>query len=413
MATKRLNDEAVKRLNPTERKEEYWDTFTKGLVLRVAPTGHKSWCFAYRVKGVAGQQRLTFGGFPDITVAAAREIVRTYREDIARGIDPKAKREEQLMEQYLKEQEAITVEKMSEDFIEKYAKPKNRGWKATQGLFKKHIIPELGRMPVKDVQRKDVIKLLDKIKASPYPHPANHVLVALRKMYNWAIERDELQSNPCYKISKPIATNERERVLSESEIKALWKACDTIGYPYGPMFKLLLLTGARRSEIAELEWRHIDLKDKVIRLPASMIKANRSHDIPLSDIAVAILEALPRFKGPYVFSSTFGQKAVNCFTKAKDKFDETMGSDDWRIHDIRRTCATGMAEAGVPIYTISRILNHAEGGVTRLYARHSYLNEKRAALDLWAKKVREIVTGVSTTPKNSAKPESASATVLA
>ncbi len=140
MASIRLTDECVRRLKPPEKKEECWDTVTKGLVLRVAPTGHKSWCFAYRVKGVKAQQRLTFGLFPDISVGAAREIVRTYREDLAKGVDPKTKREEQLLERHLQEQAAITVEKMSQDFIEKYAMPRNKAWKQTQGLFNKHIL---------------------------------------------------------------------------------------------------------------------------------------------------------------------------------------------------------------------------------------------------------------------------------
>lgn len=399
MAKKKLTERGVASMRPPEAgREDFWDTVVTGLTLRVTSNGVKSWCFVYRTG--EKQNRMTFGHFPAISVLQARNIAKKCLEDIALGNDPMEMREEQERQRRIRAEENITVEKMSEDFIERYAKPKNKRWKCTQQVFRKHINPELGDMGVKNVQRRDVIKLLDKIKTSSSPHAANHVLVALRKMYNWAIERDELQFNPCHMIGKPVETQERERVLTKDEIKTLWGACDEIGYPYGPLVKLLLLTGQRRSEISTLKWSYIDLKDKVIHLPAENVKANRSHDVPISDMAVDILKSLPRFKAPYVFTSTHGEKASNCFSKAKDDFNKFLGKKDWCFHDLRRTCATGLGELGLPLHTISRILNHAEGGVTRIYARHSYLNEKRNALNLWAQHVAEVVNGQNGNQKN-------------
>jgi hypothetical protein len=140
--------------------------------LRVMPSGHKSWCFAYRERGKRRQMRMTLGGFPDISVTRAREIVRVAREELALGFDPMTRRAEKIQERHLLEQEFVTVEKMSEDFVENYAKPKNRSWKQTQQSFTKYINPDLGDKPAKDVKRKDVVQLLDKLKASKHPHTA-------------------------------------------------------------------------------------------------------------------------------------------------------------------------------------------------------------------------------------------------
>lgn len=396
MPVKKLTEMSVERISlPEKGRLDLWDSVITGLTLRVTKQGVKTWCFVYRAAD-GKQNRMTFGHFPAISVLKARTIAKQALEELAMGNDPLSIREEQARLRQQSAEENLTVRKMSEDFIERHARPKTRRWKYTQQVFRNHINPAIGDIPAKDVQRKDVIRLLDKIKASKSPHAANHVLVALRKMYNWAIERDELQFNPCHVIKKPVATNERERVLSKDEIKALWKACDDIGYPYGPTIQLLLLTGQRRSEIAGLKWDYINLDEKIIRLPAANVKAKRSHDIPLSDMAVNILRSLPRFTGSYVFTSTHGRKAIDCFSKTKIKLEAAIKSDDWRVHDLRRSCATSMAELGVPRHSISRVLNHSEGGVTRLYDRHSYLNEKRQALNLWAQHLWEMLNGGGT-----------------
>lgn len=212
-------------------------------------------------------------------------------------------------------------------------------------------------------------------------------------MCSWAVERGMLEANPCSNIKKPVPIRERERVLYRQEIGQFWRTCNLIGYPYGPLCQLLLLTGQRRSEIATLKWSYIDFKEKVIHIPATNVKAKRGHDVPLSDLAVTILQSLPHFKGPYIFTTCHGKKPVDGFGKIKIKFDNRFKAHDWRFHDLRRTAATNMAEIGIPLHTISRVLNHAEGGVTKIYARHSYLPEKRQALEKWEKHLQNILQG--------------------
>lgn len=392
MPVKKLTETGVAKLQPLPNGErmEFADAVVTGLILRVMPSGVKSWSHLYRFGGK--QHRMSLGHYPDVSLKKARALVRDARQDIVQGIDPITQRRERIAEQMRREEEGITVEALARMFIERHCKQKTKRWKDTERFFNRHILPEFGNRRAKDIRRKDVIQFLDKLSNSKRPHAANHVLIAMRKMYNWAIERDELEFNPCSHVKKPVPPKERERVLSRSEIKKLWQATFHLGYPYGPVIKLLLLTGQRRSEISTLRWSHIDFEEKVIRLPAESVKAKRSHEVPLSDMAISVLKTLPRFKGPYVFTTTHGLKPIAGFGKTRRlEIEPLFQAKDWRLHDLRRTAATGMATLGVPMHTISRVLNHAEGGVTRIYARYSFLNEKRQALDLWAQHVHEIV----------------------
>lgn len=385
----RLTDTAVERMKPPATgRLEIADALMTGLILRVTPNGTKSWSLMYRIHGK--QKRIMLGHYPIVSLKLAREKVKDALLMVNEGVDPDAIKKSET-DELPAEEVARTVEELAKDFIERYAKVNTRAWKMTEQVFQNHIYPALGQRIARDVRRREVVAMLDKIAATPRHHAANHALSVLRKMYNWAIERDELEFNPCLNIKKPVAVIERERVLTQDEIKTFWHAAGEFGYPYGAVFQILLLTGQRRSEIAELRWSQFDLEQKVIRLSRDDVKAKRGHDVPLSDAVIEILQKLPRFKGDYVFTTTHGKKPISCFGKMKRYFEERFKTDDWRIHDLRRTCATGLAELGIPMHTISRVLNHAEGGVTKIYARYSYLPEKRKALDMWADKVLEII----------------------
>jgi len=392
MTVRKLTEAGIAKLKPpSSGRLDIADTVTTGLALRVMSSGVKSWCFIYRFGGK--QRRMTIGRYPDIDLMKARQIVRSGKENLALGNDPFTMREEKIFAQINKAEQGITIKELSEEFIELYAKKYHRRWKDTERWFEKHILPALGDKPVREVRRRDVIRLIDQLKAAKRPSAANHVLANLRKMYNWSIERDIAEFNPCSHISKPVPIKERERVFTKAEIKSFWEACNEIGYPYGQLCQILLLTGQRCNEIATIKKSYIDFDEKVIRIPAENVKAKRTQDVPLSDFTLNILKSLPGFKGPYVFTTCHGKKSVAGFGKMKHTFKKHFKAENWRYHDLRRCAATNMAELGVPLHTISRVLNHAEGGVTKIYARHSYLPEKRQALNLWAQHVWDIVHG--------------------
>jgi integrase len=201
----------------------------------------------------------------------------------------------------------------------------------------------------------------------------------------------------------------RSRILREDELRAFWRAARRLSYPYGPLLQMLALTGQRKSEVAEARWSEIDLDRKLWTIPAGRMKADAAHVVPLSDEVIAILRALPRFRrGDYLFSTTFGMKPVNGFSKAKQRADKRMlrglqaiartrnetppaALEPWVIHDIRRTMRTGLSALPVPDIVRELVIAHTKPGLHRVYDQHAYLDEKRRALDLWAARLRETV----------------------
>lgn len=275
------------------------------------------------------------------------------------------------------------------------------------------IVDKWGHRPIATITRAEVIALLDEIVDRGAPVMANRVLAALRKLFNWSIERGLLETSPCDKVKPPTAERSRDRVLTDEEITALWHGAESMGWPFGKMFQVLLLTGQRREEVAGMAWSEMDLANKVWTLPRARVKTDKAHDVPLSDAVVAILERLPRLDGAgYVFT-TNGRNPVSGFSKGKETLDGKMrahlrkraadiagdatGVDmaPWRIHDIRRTVASGMAKLGISLAVIEKILNHTSGsfgGIVGVYQRHEFADEKRRALDAWAGYVMTLVS---------------------
>jgi integrase len=254
-------------------------------------------------------------------------------------------------------------------------------------------------MPITSIKRRDVIALLDKMMKRERKHPTIHLFIALRKLFTWAAERNIIEMSPGTHVKSPIQAQKRERLLLDEEIRAVWQACDKEGAPFGTLIQFLLVTGQRESEASEMRWQEVDFKENVWRLPRERVKANRSHEVPLSSLAVQLLQSLPRFEADngkegehFSFTTTGGRRPFSGFSKCKERLDKKSGVSDWRIHDLRRTCGTNLAKIGVPVSTISQVLNHAQGGVTSIYNRHSYLPEKREALEKWAVRLQEIIS---------------------
>ncbi len=216
----------------------------------------------------------------------------------------------------------------------------------------------------------------------------------IRTLFKWAIQREIVNTNPCADTPRPVNGNrsERDRVLSDEEVRSTWEACGKLGYPFGRIVQMLLLTGQRKSEVAKMKWPDVDLDEKVWRLRRDQTKADRSHDVPLSPLAIELLNGLPHLNdSDYVFTAD-GIRPFNGFSKAKARLDKLSRTNGWRLHDLRRTVGTNMAEhLGISVFTVARVLNHAEGGVTKIYARASYLKEKRVALEKWSEHLRKLL----------------------
>ncbi|MEZ5817407.1 MAG: site-specific integrase [Hyphomicrobiaceae bacterium] len=199
-----------------------------------------------------------------------------------------------------------------------------------------------------------------------------------------------LETSPCQGIKKPANNNSRERVLDADEMAAVWKGADLVGYPFGPIVKLLILTAQRRNEVSQMQWSQIDFEAATWSLPSELTKNKRPHVVPLAPVALALLKSMPRMTSDYVFPARGEHPTFAHFSRGKSRLDALAGVSEWTLHDLRRTAATHMAQLGVAPHVIERLLNHVSGtfgGVAGVYNRFQYLDEMRAALTLWQDRV--------------------------
>jgi integrase len=302
-----------------------------------------------------------------------------------------------------------TVAALVEEFITKHVKRHNKARTAeeTERLLNLHVLPRWKRLKVDTISRRDVIDLLEDIVAAGTPSAANHTLAAIRKMFNWALERDLLAASPCAGVKAPAKQNERERVLSDDELRAIWLAADKLNGAFGALVKLLMLTGTRRNEAAAMRWVETDLEitapfgqPSTWIVPGARTKNGRTHVLPLSQFSTTLLDSLSRIEGCDFVLTTSGKAPVSGFSKMKRELDALLPPDmsRWTLHDLRRTCATRMAELGVQPHIVEAVLNHISGhkaGVAGIYNRATYEPEKRAALETWARHVEGVVSGKS------------------
>jgi integrase len=406
-----LTDIAIKKLlaSPPKKRREVPDGKVSGLYFVLQPTGAASWALRYRADGAP--RKLTLGAHPAIGLAAARRRAHEAIGDVAGGKDPAAaKQAARAAAKAEREASEDEVARVVDLFIERYAKTKTRDWAETERLLTKEVASRWKGRRLSHITKANVNDLLDSIVDRGAPIGANRVFAQLRKMCNWAIGRGLIEKNPCDGVNAPSPETKRERVLDDAEITLVWAAADKLGYPFGPVLKLLILAGQRRDEVAGMRWSEIDLETKVWTLPGARSKNRREHQVPLSDSAVAILKALPRHeKVDFVFSTT-GKTSVSGFSKVKVNIDASIAEQlreggehtpmaGWIIHDIRRSVATNLQKLGVRLEVTEAVLGHVSGsraGVVGIYQRHDWADEKRAALDAWARRLDAIVTGTET-----------------
>ena len=380
-----FTDAAVRALQaPAAGQVTYLDSTTRGFGLRIAAGGARTWTFTYR----QGRRvrRLTLGYYPELSLADARRKAKTARAAADLGHDPAAERRAQ--------REAATFAELVSDYLERHAKPRKRSWRADEQMLKKHIPATWSDRKAAEITRRDVRDLLAKV-AAKTPIAANRLLACLRKVFNHGIRWDLVEANPCALVERPAAERQRERVLSADELRRLWAALDAEDVFVAALFRLRLLTAQRGGEVRTMEWDELDLDAGWWVTPAEKAKNKRAHRVPLSSGALAILRALPRVDGhDWVFPSTRGEGGCRrTITKAVVRIRKASGVDFWP-HDLRRTVATFLtSELDVSRLVVSKLLNHVEQGVTKVYDRASYDREKRAALHAWSARLEQIVSG--------------------
>ena len=287
-------------------------------------------------------------------------------------------------------------------YIERWAKPRKRTWTEDHRMLYKDVVPLWGTRKVTSINRRDVITILDGIVARGAGIVANRTLEVIRRMFNYAIEQSILEFSPCNRVRAPAQEQRRDRVLTEDEIRAFWHGLDKAGMSEGSRLamRLLLVTAQRKGEVVGAPWSEFDLVGGWWTIPIERAKNKSSHRVPLSAGALSLLQCAKELSGesPYLFPSPRNVNAPvggTSIDHALHRALSTIGLTNVIPHDLRRTAASHMTGSGIPRLTVSKILNHAEPGVTAVYDRHSYDREKRQALDAWGRRLEEIIAGLA------------------
>jgi integrase len=418
---KLLTPLAVEKLSGGAKRREIADAGMPGLYLVVQPkpSAAKSWAVRYRYGGRT--RKLTVGLYPAVDLVKARDRARDALEALDRGLDPAIEKLAAKSRQHAPSADHDAFGVLIRQFFHRHAIPNTRSWRETARLLGLKIDAEQskpGKPPVfknvpgrivarwadrlvPSIRRRDIIELLDESRERGATTTANRELAALSKFFAWCLEREIITTSPAVGIRKPAPERSRDRVLSNEELRVIWRAAELEGYPFGEIVRLLLLTGQRRLEVAGASWPEFDLGARTWIIPRERVKNNRDHLVPLSNAACGILEKMPRFVGGAFLFGLGGRTAFTGYSKGKGRLlkhiaklngreDDESDSDvavDWTLHDIRRTVATRMGELGVLPHVVEAVLNHVSGskaGVAGTYNRALYEPEKRDALERWA-----------------------------
>jgi integrase len=328
-----------------------------------------------------------------ITLEKARQKAREWIELIQKGVDPKIKEARDRAAAQRRQQNSFAA--VAAEFLDRHASGLKKSAEARR-IIEQEFVKRWGQRPVTDIMPEEVAAAIRAIVKRGSPYQAHNALGYIRRLYSWAIGTHEfgVEASPVERLSPKDLIGKRgarDRTLSDDELRAVWNAAGEMGYPYGDIFRLLILTGQREREIADMRWPEVDIGKKLVTIPAARMKGDRAHEIPLAPEALALLSGLPRFAGGgCVFSTTGGAKPVNGFSKAKARIDRLSEVAGWVIHDLRRTMRTHLSALPVQDLVRELVIAHAKPGLHRVYDQHAYQDEKRRCLELWEKRLSSI-----------------------
>jgi len=386
-----FTDKFIQSLKPKSIRYDVREGNGNGFAIRCSISGKKSWLFFYHFEGK--KRRMTLGCYPAMPLADARKKLNKAIALLSAGKDPAL--ESILLKSAART--ALTVNDLISEYLEKWAKPRKRSWQEDERMLLRDIAPTFGKRKARDIKRREIILLLDKILDRGSPIAANRTLAVARRMFNFAIERDIIENSPCYLVKAPSKENRKERLLSEDEIKAFWHGLETASMSELTKYalKLQLVTAQRKGEILSAEWQEFDLKNGWWEIPGSKAKNGNLHRVPLSDLTITLLNEVKILSSDsnWLFPSPKEGSHISgpAIDKALRRNPQVFIHEPATPHDLRRTAASHMTALGTPRLVVSKILNHSDNGITAIYDRHSYDEEKRLALASWDRKLNEII----------------------
>jgi len=426
-----LTAQAVSKLSCTgDLPREVPDGKAPGLYLVIYPSGKKSWALRFRrpdkrpAKLVLGSvnTQADEDGDPDpvvggyLTLAAARRLAGALSHEIATGKDPAANHQAKKQAIALSAQNTFSAAAI--DFITQHARKRTRGWREQARLLGLRENEQSGDLelidkglasrwrdrPLHEIDADTVFRLIEEVRHKGTPglerrnnetsEPrARAMHSVLSKMFNWLAEKRRVSLNPLDVLRRPPPPKARDRVLNDREIVAFWRAAAEATKPFDALLKLLLLTGARLNEVARMEASELSEDGKTWTIPGGRTKNHRTHVVPFSPLARAIITKVDRLETCKHVFSTNQRTPVSGFSKIKGRL-EMEGVPPWRLHDLRRTAATHMAELGIAPHIIELCLNHVSGaraGVAGIYNRSVQMEQRRAAVEVWARHVAGLL----------------------
>jgi integrase len=413
-----LNDRSIRALKPAKPGQRYtlWDAIVPSFGIRVTDKATKTFGIMKRVAGGTHPKWLAIAQYGEITLEQARETAREWLTQIKAGVDPrdvaKQKREAETEKQLAAERLKLAVlDSVAEEFFSYMRKRGLRQARRVEVRIRNEVLPHWGSRSVHGITRNDVEDLIRDIAERPAPRYAHNIFDDVRALFGWCVDVADrrapykLTASPCDRIkpTKLIGRKAvRTRVLDNPELRALWKACETIGYPYGRAVQLLMLVGCRLNEAAGAQRREFN---GGWIIPAARFKSRQEHRLPITGDMRALLDGLPESKtGDFLFSNSDGERPIGGFSHVKRRIDELMGDvPPWSFHDVRRSVRTrlsglqiptrdGKSTVPIPDHVAEMVIGHGRKGLQRVYDQEKYEFEIRAALEVWQAKLGAIIS---------------------
>lgn len=394
----KFTDRFLASFKPAQGKKDRlaFDTECRGLGVRATAAGTRTLIVQWTDPATAQKRREPLGVWGSITIDQAREAARARLGDVAKGIDPRAvrqaKREQAEAERAEKQ---LTLDALVDDWAKLHLAGRRPRYKAEAVRAIKYAFDGHLKRPAVRLTRAEVVNVLDKVQAET-PAIAGRTLAYGRACFGWAQKRGKVPSNPFTGVPINSGIEARERVLSSEEVGRVWNVAAGMDEPWGPFFRLLVLTLARREEVAGMRWSELSADLAIWTIPGARMKRGQAHVVVLPSAAQDALRTVTRIKGQDLVFSTTGKTHVSGFTKAKAALDKAAKVTDWRLHDIRRTGVSALAAMGIDSIVADKLLAHQPGklsGVARVYQRHDFAPERKAALEAWAAHVLRCAAG--------------------
>ena len=386
----KLTKSAIDALPIPSMDVVYWDAASPGFGVKVTPQGRKVFLVLYRTSGAGSKLRkYTIGPYGRVTLHQARLAAQKVFAAKLEGRDLAAEKHEARRRVV-----ADRVEDLLEAFIAQHVSQNRSASEISRVLRREVGKPWAGRS-IHEISKRDVVEVISAIEQRGAPSAANKALKSTKTFLRWCVGRAVLDKSPADGVPLPAKEVARDRVLNDQELAQVIIAAKKMGAPYGRIVEFLALTGQRREEVARMKWDELNLAQRVWTIPKSRTKNGKEHVVHLSEQSIAVLKRVQK-KEPFVFS-VLGTKPFQEFSRAKRLLDRLSGVTNWRLHDLRRTCVSGMARLGIAPHVADKILNHQGGtisGVAAVYQRHEFLSERREAIEQWGAHLRKILNGV-------------------